>query len=237
MARLARFPGEGLAHHVVQRGHNRQPIILDDEDRIRWRALLAEAVATTRVALHAWVLLPDHFHLVLRPGAASDVGRLMQSLGRRYVAAFNRRHGRSGTLWDGRYRACLLEPGDEVLRSLRFVDAHAHRTGAPMPDPSGEGGLAVSSLAHHIGRDRDPMLTDPPEFWALGNTPFERQAAYASLIEAALPPTEVARIAAAIRRGWPLGSPAFVAALAHRSGRPASPRPRGRPRRVQAVTP
>jgi putative transposase len=232
VARLARFPGAGLVHHVVQRGHNRQPIALDDEDRSRWRALLAEAVATTRVALHAWVLLPDHFHLVLRPAGSADVGRLMQSLGRRYVAAFNRRHGRSGTLWDGRYRACLLEPGAEVLSSMRFVDEHAHRIGACGPNSPHESAASLSSLAHHIGRSRDPMLTDPPEFWALGNTPFERQAAYARLIEASLPPAEVLRIAASLRRGWPLGSQAFVTGLAERSGRPASPRPRGRPRQA-----
>lgn len=236
MARLARFPGAGLAHHVVQRGHNRQPIVLDDEDCSRWRALLAEAVATTRVALHAWVLLPDHFHLVLRPAHDADVGRLMQSLGRRYVATFNRRHGRSGTLWDGRYRACLLEPGDEVLRSMRFVDEHAHRFGVSAPESLHGGAASLSSLAHHVGRSRDPMLTDPPEFWALGNTPFERQAAYARLIEASLPPAEVLRIAAALRRGWPLGSQAFVTVLAERAGRPASPRPRGRPRQPGLVT-
>lgn len=226
MARLPRFPGAGLVHHVVQHGHNRQPIVVDDEDRRNWRALLGEALATTRVALHAWVLLPDHFHLVLTPAGEGDVGRLMQSLGRRYVSTFNRRHGRSGTLWDGRYRACLVEPGQEVLHSLRFVDAHLHRSGA-----SEEQALAWSSLAHHLGRSRDPLLTDPPELWALGNTPFERQAAYAGLIEVGLPAGQVARIAAAVHRGWPLGSADFAAALAARTGRAASPRPRGRPPR------
>lgn len=227
MARLPRFPGAGCVHHVVQRGHNGQPIALDEADRHAWRALLGESLATTRVALHGWVLLPDHFHLVLTPRAVGDVGRLMQSLGRRYVAAFNRRHGRSGTLWDGRYRACLLEPGEEVLRNLRFVDDHLHRSGA-----FGEEAQVWSSLVHHIGRSRDPLLTDPPEFWALGNTPFERQAAYASSIEAGLPAAEVARIATALRRGWPLGSAAFAAGLAERTGRVAAPRPRGRPRQA-----
>lgn len=226
MARLPRFPGAGCAHHVVQHGHNRQPIVLDDADRQAWRALLGEALATTRVGLHAWALLPDHFHLVLRPAADADVGRLMQSLGRRYVSAFNRRHGRSGTLWDGRYRACLLEPGDALLLGLRFVDGHLHRHGA-----SDEDALAWSSLGHHLGRSRDPLLIDPPEFWALGNTPFERQAAYAALIEAGLPASQVERIAMATRRGWPLGSAAFVEDLAARAGRVAAPRPRGRPRR------
>jgi putative transposase len=225
MARLPRYPGAGLAHHVVQHGHNRQPIVVDEEDRSNWRALLSEALATTRVALHAWVLLADHFHLVLTPKADGDVGRLMQSLGRRYVAAFNRRHGRSGTLWDGRYSSCLLEPGAEVLRSLCFVDTHPHRRGA-----SEEEALAWSSLAHHLGRGRDPLLTDPPEWWALGNTPFERQAAYAGLVEAGLPEAQAARIGSAVRRGWPLGTPAFAATLAARTGRTAAPRPRGRPR-------
>lgn len=226
MARLPRFPGAGLTHHVVQHGHNGRPIVLDDEDRRLWRALLGEALATTRVRLHGWVLLTDHFHLVLTPTGHADVGRLMQSLGRRYVAAFNRRHGCSGTLWDGRYRACLLEPGPEVLTSLRFIDGHLIRRGAPQDEA-----LAWSSLAHHLGRARDPWLTDPPQWWALGNTPFERQAAYAALVEEGLSATEVQRVAAAVRRGWPLGSPGFVAELAARAGRPASPRPRGRPRR------
>lgn len=226
MARLPRFPGAGLVHHVVQHGHNRHPVVIDDADRRNWRALLGEALATTRVALHAWVLLPDHFHLVLTPLADGDVGRLMQSLGRRYVSTFNRRHGRSGTLWDGRYRACLVEPGQEVLHSLCFVDAHLHRSGA-----SDEQALAWSSLAHHLGRSRDPLLTDPPELWALGNTPFERQAAYAGLMEAGLPVAQVARIAAAVHRGWPLGSAGFAVGLAARTGRAAAPRPRGRPPR------
>lgn len=226
MARLPRFPGAGLAHHVVQHGHNGQPIVLDDEDRRSWRALLGEALATRRVALHAWALLPDHFHLVLTPTTDADIGGVMQSFGRRYVAAFNRRHGRRGTLWDGRYRASLLEPGQEVLRSLLFVDGHLHRHGAPAEELPGG-----SSLAHHLGRTRDPLLTDPPEFWALGNTPFERQAAYAALAEAGLGTLQIDRIAGAVRRGWPLGSPEFIAGLGARAGRSASPRPRGRPRR------
>ncbi|MFM7704172.1 MAG: transposase [Rubrivivax sp.] len=227
MARLARFPGAGLAHHVVQHGHNGALIVCDEEDRRIWRALLAEALATTRVALHAWVLLPDHFHLVMTPAAEGDLGRLMQSLGRRYVASFNRRHRRSGTLWDGRYRACLLEPGAQVLSNLLFVDTHLHRRGAPEDEAAD-----ASSLRHHLGGNRDALLLDPPEWWSLGNTPFERQAAYARLIEAGLPTEEVGRIAAAVRRGWPLGSSRFVADLAARTGSAAAPRPRGRPPRV-----
>ena len=226
MSRLPRFPGAGLVHHLVQHGHNGKLIVLDEDDRRTWRALLGEALATIRVGLHGWALLPDHFHLVLTPRADGDIGRLMQSLGRRYVAGFNRRHDRSGTLWDGRYRASVLEPGVQVLVNLRFVDAQPHRQGA-----SPEEALAWSSLAHHLGRGRDPWLTDPAEWWALGNTPFERQAAYAGLMEAGLPAEEVARITAAVRRGWPLGSLGFIAGLASRAGRSASPRPRGRPPR------
>ena len=226
MARLPRFPGAGFAHHVVQRGHNGQRLALDDEDRRAWRALLVEALATRRVALHAWVLLPEQFHLVVTPPTDADVASVMQAFGRRYAAAFNRRHGRRGTLWEGRYGASLLEPGQEVLRSLLFVDGHLHRNGA-----QAEGAPGGSSLAHHLGQDRDPLLVDPPEFWALGNTPFERQAAYAALLEGGLSQAQVERIASAVRRGWPLGSAGFVAGLEASAGRLASPRPRGRPPR------
>jgi len=232
VARLPRFPGAGLTHHVVQHGHNGRPIVLDDEDRRLWRALLGEALATTRVRLHGWVLLTDHFHLVLTPTAHADVGRLMQSLGRRYVAAFNRRHGCSGTLWDGRYRACLLEPGPEVLTSLRFVDTHLVRRGAPQDEA-----LAWSSLGHHLGRSRDPWLTDPPQWWALGNTPFERERRYRDSLEAGPTEREVAHITEAALKGWALASPEFIQAQGVAPARPLAPRGRGRPRKAVEADP
>ena len=97
MARLPRLVIPGLPHHLIQRGHNRQPIVLDDEDRRQFLALLREAAVNQRVALHAYVLMDNHLHLLATPETPEGLSRMMQSLGRRYVAAFNQRHGRSGT--------------------------------------------------------------------------------------------------------------------------------------------
>ena len=111
MARLPRIVVAGHAHHVLQRGHDGAPIVRDDEDRRHWLGLLRDTVATQRVALHAWVLLDDHFHLVATPPDGQALSRMMQSLTRRHAAAFNRRHVRRGTLWEGRFRASLVQPG------------------------------------------------------------------------------------------------------------------------------
>lgn len=225
MARQARLSRPGLPHYVVQHGHNRQAIVRDDEDRATWRTILAEAVCAHQVALHAWALQDAAFHLVLTPAREGEASRLMQAVGRRYVAAFNRRHARSGTLWEGRFRSCLVQPGAELLGCMRLVDA----LGQGLEPGEQQEDLAWSSLAHHLGRQADPLLVDPPEFWALGNTPFEREAAWRGLIEAGLADSEVQRIAAAVQRGWPLGTAAFVHGLEAATGRPAAPRRRGRP--------
>lgn len=225
MARHARLSWPGLPHYIVQHGHNRQAIAQDDEDRAAWRVILGEAVSGHQVALHAWGLQETAFHLVLTPALEGEASRLMQAVGRRYVAAFNRRHARSGTLWEGRFRSCVVQPGPDLLGCMRLVDAvgHAPQSGDQQEEPG------WSSLAHHLGRRADPLLSDPPEFWALGNTPFEREAAWRGLIDAGLAASEVQRIAAAVRSGWPLGSGAFVQGLEAVTGRPATPRRRGRP--------
>lgn len=225
MARLARLSRPGLPHCIVQRGHNRQAIVTDDEDRAAWRAILGAEVAAHGVALHAWALQDDAFHLVCTPAQPGDASRLLQALGRRYVAAFNRRHGRTGTLWEGRFRSCVVEPGRALLECMRWVDGLGRGVSddAPVPAP------AWSSLAHHLGQRADPLLSDPPEYWALGNTPFEREAAWRRLLDAGLPAAAAQRIADAVRRGWPLGSEAFVRALEVATGQPARPGRRGRP--------
>jgi putative transposase len=227
MARLVRIVAAGLPHHVVQRGHDGQPIVRDDEDRRVFLALLAEAAAAHQVDLHAWVLLDDHVHLVATPRAAASLSRMMQAFGRRYVAAFNRRHHRSGTLWSGRFRCALLQPERWVVDAMRYVEQHPVRTGV-VDDRSA---FRWSSLAHHLGTAADPMVSDSPAFWALGNTPFEREAAYRRLVDTALAPSVVAEITAATRRGIPLASADFVRSLDIASDAMLVRRPRGRPRR------
>lgn len=227
MARLRRLAVAGMAHLVTLTGHNRQPVFVDDDDRRLFLAALRESVLPRRVAVLGWTLADDHVHLLLRPEAATDLGSAMQALGRRYVAGFNHRHGRSGTLWAGRYRAAVVQPGEVLLEALLFIDTHAlraHRVNAPEAD-------LWSSVRPHLGLARDALLTEGPDWWALGNTPFEREAAWRRRIDEGLGSARATALGAASRGGWALGDAAFLGALAAQSDRPLQPRRRGRPAR------
>ena len=230
MARLPRIVIAGHAHHVLQRGHDGGPIVRDDEDRRRWLALLRDAVASQRVSLHAWVLLDDHFHLVATPPETEALGRMVQSLTRRHAAAFNRRHARRGTLWEGRYRASLVQPGAWLADALVYVEQHPARAGLV----SAAADWPWSSAQHHLGMVRDPALGEAAAWWALGNTPFEREASWQRRLTEGLDERTVLRITNATRRGWPIGEPDFLGALQATVPQRLAPRPRGRPPRSAA---
>jgi putative transposase len=230
MARLPRLALAGHLHHLVLRGNAGQALFVDDEDRQRCLQMLREALRLHGVALHGYVLLEDSLQLLLTPDTDAGLSAAMQALGRRYVAAFNRRHGRSGTLWEGRYRATVAQPQRHFIPLLTLLEWQPQRLG-----------LAASALewpwssaAHHLGRRRDPLVTDHPLFWATGNTPFERELAHRARLEAGLSEAQARSLMDATLKGWALGDAAFLAALAARTERPVQPRPRGRPRKTPA---
>lgn len=227
MARLPRLTLAGQAHLVALYGHSAQPVFVDDEDRRQFLAALRESALMQSVAVHAYVLLDDQVHLLLTPAAADALGALMQGLGRRYGAGFNRRHGRRGSLWAGRFRATVVQPGAPLLDAMLFIDHHPVRSGLAAAAPD----HPWCSARHHLGRLRDPLITECSAWWALGNTPFEREAAYRRLLTDGLAPARASALAEAARKGWPIGDDAFLAALARQSARPLQPRPRGRPRK------
>ena len=228
MARLTRLSLADMPHHVMQIGNNRQAIFHDDDDRRAWCEHLREASLVARVDIHAYVLLDNHVHLLATPREkAEGLSTMMQSLGRRYVAAFNRRHGRTGTLWEGRFRAALVDPDEQLLACMRYIDTHPQRSGL-CSDP---GDYRWSSCAHHLGRARDPLVVDHARYWALGNTPFEREGAFRSFLEEGVPASEAQAISRATRRGWPIASIDAQRRLTEQLGRDTVPRPRGRPRR------
>ena len=115
MARLPRLSVPGLPHHVIQRGNNRQAVFLSDADRACFLNLLVDAAQAHGCALHAFVLLDNHFHLLLTPSAPDSLAKTLQALGRRYVRYFNDTHQRSGTLWEGRYRSTVLDAQTHLL--------------------------------------------------------------------------------------------------------------------------
>lgn len=227
MARQARLTIPGHPHHLLVRGNNRQPIFVDDDDRRRLLAQLGDTLREHPVTLHAYVLMPNHLHLLATPASVDALSRVMQSLGRRYVASFNARHRRSGTLWEGRYRAHVVGGADNVLRCMRFIELNPHRVGLA----SGLHEGSWSSLPHHLGALRDPLITEPPAYWNLGNTPFEREAAYREWLEQGVGTLEAQQIVSALVSGRPLGDAAFIAELEKATTRSLAVRPRGRPRK------
>jgi putative transposase len=232
MARLPRLTVARVAHLVLLRGHNGEAVFRDDADRHAFLGALQSALEREQVDLHAYALLADRCWLLCTPAQEQGLSRAMQSLGRRFASAFNRRHRRTGSLWDGRYRATVVEPGRMLLDAMVFVDllpGDALRAdGAPPP---------WSSARQHLGFVGPMPLRDTAEYWALGNTPFDRAAAYRNRLSDAVRPVDAERIAAAAEKGWALGSAEFVAALQARTARPLQPRRRGRPRLAQERKP
>ena len=231
MARQPRLSLPGEAHLVAQRGHNRQPVFLDEIDRQRFLGDLRDVLASHRLALHAYGLLTHQVVLLVTPGSDDSLSRAMQALGRRYVPWHNQRHQRSGGLWEGRFRTCVVEGAEPLLQVLRYIERLPLLDGLA-PDLLAE---ADSSAAHHLGVRRDSRLIDPAPYWALGNTPFDREAHYRHWLLQEPAGEETASIEAALRRGGVLGSPAFVQRLQLLVSQSLQPRPRGRPRKIPAA--
>jgi putative transposase len=227
MARLARLSLAGVAHLIVQRGIDGREIFRDAQDYERMLGDLRELSLQHHLELHAYVLMPNHLHLLATPATVEGVSRAMQSLGRRYVRWFNQRWARSGTLWEGRFRCTVLDAERHLIDCTRYIETNPQRAGIVAAAAE----YPWSSLAHHLGLRVDPLVTEHAAMWALGNTPFERQAAYRRLCETPLGEAEMARIRNAARGGWALGDAAFLNSLTELTKRRLAPRPAGRPRR------
>jgi putative transposase len=225
MARLARLTLGGYPHLVRLRTGAR-PLLHDDVDAGRLLADLRAAAGDARVAIHGYALLPEALWLLATPEDAGGLGRLLQALGRTYVRAYNHRHGGRGALFDGRYRAAVVEPGATLLAALHYVETQpvlAGRAAAPADYP-------WSSYRHHAGVVVDPVVRVHSLVWALGNTPFERQATHRVAVERGVGAAQATQFERALAGGWALGSDAFltrIEPLCSRRPRPGRP---GRPR-------
>jgi len=225
MARLARLVAAGLVHLLIQRGNNGQVVFTDRLDRESYLHLLREAAAASDVAVHAYALTDNEALLLATPAETSSLSRMMQALGRGYGARFNRRHGRSGTLWEGRFRATVIEAERYLHAGICFVELAPVRAGLVHHAQD----HPWSSVRHHLGLASDPLVSDHALYWALGNTPFEREAAHGQLLQQALTREQSRAIADAATKGWALGSESFKTSLAANTRRRVQPGPRGRP--------
>lgn len=179
MARRPRPDAPGIPQHIVQRGNNRLPCFLDDHDRRRYLSLLSDALTTTGCQLHAYVLMDNHVHLLVTADGPGGVSMMMQRLGRRYVAGFNRRHGRTGTLWEGRFKSSLVGSDEHVLACYRYVELNPVR--ARMVSEAGA--FRWSSHAGNALGRMDPLLTPHTCYRALATAPEARTEAYRAICQ------------------------------------------------------
>ncbi len=235
MARLPRFSPAALPALVLQRGNNRQPVFLGADDYLHYLDCLRMAAREHDLAIHAYALRPNHVHLVATPRHADSLSLTMQAVGRRYARYFNRAAGRTGTLWDGRFRSAVFDPGQWMLPAMLYVEGNAVRAG----DTSAPEADRWSSYRHHAGIEASPFVSDHSAYWALGNTPFERQSNYRGVVAEGLSSMTLATLRSHAHSGWPLGDAAFLAQLERQGGRRVHPLPKGRPagRTAQAREP
>ena len=226
MPRPPRFTLAGAPHHVIRRGNNRQEVFFDTDDFARYRHYLHEAAVKSECALHAYVLMPNHVHLLITPAGTSGIPDLMKTLNQRYTSYFNRRHGRSGGLWEGRYRAGVVDSERYFLICERYIELNPVRAGIV-----GEaGGYKWSSYGANAAGAFDPLLTAHAVYLALGATDAARRGAYLALVADALAVDEEQTVRESGRRGLSLGNAIFRALIADVGGpEPEVPRP-GRPR-------
>lgn len=229
MARLPRLVLPQQPHHIIQRGNDRQLIFRAPEDYQRFLVWLKESAREFKVAIHAYVLMPNHLHLLASPSTTEGLAQMMQRIGRYYVPWYNAKYERTGSLFQGRFKTALIDSEKYFMLCSRYIELNPVRAGLgadPLDYP-------WSSYAHHAGARPDSVITDHALYWALGNTPFQREAAYIELAREGLSEDELNRINAAVLKGWPLGSDAFKAELQHRAKRQVLPAKRGRPFKIK----
>ena len=211
-------------HHVLQRGAHGQAVCRDTEDFDAFLSALYSAAEANHVAVHGYVVLADHFHLLVTPTGAEGLTGLMQALGRSYVRYFNSKYERRGTLWEGRFKSAVLQPR-YLLPVLTYFDTHAlrHGEGAVPAD------YAWSTHAHYSGARVDKRIATHPAYWGLGNTPFAREAQYQAAVQEGLNSVQLGEITDAVIGGWALGDAAFVADLQKNSARRLTKKAPGRP--------
>ena len=229
MARLPRFVLPDQPHHIIQQGNDNQLIFREPEDYQRFLVWLKESAREFKVAIHAYVLMPNHLHLLASPATVEGLAQMMQRLGRYYVPWYNAKYARTGSLFQGRFKTSLIDSQQYFMLCSRYIERNPVRN--ELVADAAE--YPWSSYPHHAGLKPDPVLTDHALYWALGNTPFQREAAYIELSRPSLTSEQMATIGSALLKGWPLGSDAFKTDLQQKAKRQVLPAKRGRPRKAK----
>ncbi len=226
MPRRPRVHLDDVPLHIVQRGHNREPCFFSEADYRVYLHWLGAALRDARCALHAYALMTNHVHLLVTPRQAVLVPKLLIALGRRYVQYVNNRYGRTGTLWDSRYKSSLVDSETYLIACMRYIELNPVRAGM-VRDP---GEYPWTSYRANALGCVDALVTPHPGYSALGLGDDVRRAAYRDLFRNELAGEVVSEIRLALDRGNPLGNQRFFEAVERTLGRACIARARGRPR-------
>lgn len=231
MARLPRFDLPGQPQHVIQRGNNRSVIFVADEDYQFYLEKLNAACQKYQCDLHSYVLMTNHVHLLMTPKIKGAISKIMQMLGRYYVQYFNHQYLRTGTLWEGRYKATLLDSEQYLLVCSRYIELNPVRAGmVKYPEDYPWSSFAFNAL----GKD-NALLTPHPLYNALGADATERLIAYRALFEHQVFERTFEEIRDATNKAWVLGDNRFQDEVERLLQRQAKPKPRGGDQRSEKV--
>ncbi|MFA9419307.1 MAG: transposase [Gammaproteobacteria bacterium] len=226
MARLPRYTIKNQPQHIIQRGLGGQDILVDAEDyEYYWESLRGSAEAN-QLKIHAYVLMPDHVHLLASPGTEQSVPKTLQSLGRKYVQYFNAKYASSGTLWEGRYRATVLDSKAYLLTCSRYIELNPVRAGMVKHPRDYD----WCSYGYNAMGYEDPLITEHRLYSQLATSQQQSYQIYRSLFKNRISNDELATIRDATNKGWALGDKKFARKIEKMGGRRATQLAKGRPR-------
>lgn len=231
MPRRPRIHLPGIPQHIIQRGVDRQPVFFAEADFRFYLDWLGEYAHKRKIPIHAYCLMTNHVHLLLDAPDAGELSGLMQDMGRRYVQYVNRTYHRSGGLWEGRYKASLVQSDRYLLTCMRYVELNPVR--ANMVTAPGE--YRWSSYRGNGLGEEDPVVTPHGEYLALGATDEARQVAYRSLFAGLSDDSDWLLIRTATQQGVLMGDSHFAEAVSARIGQSVQPGRRGRPRKQESI--
>ena len=227
MARLPRFNLPGYPQHVIVRGNNRQAIFYGNEYYAFYLRKLDKAIEQFPCQLHAYVLMTNHVHLLITPMENNALSKAMQSIGRVYVQQFNYLNNRSGTLWEGRYKATLIESNQYLLACQRYIELNPVR--ADMVEHPAE--YPWSSYRRNALGDENTLITPHSLYQSLGNTDVVRYRQYQGLFDNEIPKRKMNKIREMTNKSWVLGDERFKAEIAAKIDRQVEPKSKGGDRR------
>jgi len=223
MARLPRICPPGIPQHLVQRGNNRQACFATDSDFAAYAHWLHESSCRYGVAIHAWVFMTNHVHLLATPQTPDGISRMMQQVGRRYVRYFNRVQERTGTLWEGRFRSCVVDAEHYLLTCQRYIELNPVRAGM-VTHPSD---YPWSSFQSHTAGVQARLWSPHEVYLRLGAVERIRAERYRDLFRARLDQQLVEEIRSSVNKGLALGGEQFKTELERATGRRMRPGKRG----------